>query len=443
MRAKADTGRGTVLAASESAWWLADFWERETFGGFGVIFGGKSRHGQHIVVHYHPMHNFPTRLLLNIGHAVDHMFLLIFATAVTTIAKDFGLDRWEDLMPYSVAAFFCFGLGALPSGRLGDLWGRRPMMIVFFLSMGVAAIAVGMTTTPIELSIALAVLGCAASIYHPVVIPMLVQGENRPGWAIGLNGLAGNLGVAVAAAVTGLIIKYFSWRMAFIIPGIVSILLGLVFVACATRDAIPPAKKNATPGGSHDGISIAKVLLIMTVAATSGSMLFNFSTSSNYELLLSKFSEISQDPARIGLFLALVYALASLTQLLVGNLLDKVSLKPLYLSVITIQLLALGLATGAEGWAFYLAQIVFMAAIFGAIPFTDAMVVRFVDDAMRSRVSGMRLAVSLGASSIAVWLIGPVVKQAGFTTLLWVMTATSCITFAVVSTLPASSSPRS
>ena len=230
--------------------------------------------------------------------------------------------------------------------------------------------------------------------------------------------------------------------MAFIIPGIVSILLGLVFAACATRDGISPAKKKAASSGSHDGISVAKVLLIMTVAATSGSMLFNFSTSSNYELLLSKFSEISQDPARIGLFLALVYALASLTQLLVGNLLDKVSLKPLYLSVITIQLLALVLATSTEGWAFYLAQIIFMAAIFGAIPFTDAMIVRFVDDAMRSRVSGMRLAVSLGASSIAVWLIGPVVKQAGFTTLLWVMAATSCITFAVVSTLPASPSPR-
>ena len=54
-----------------------------------------------------------------------------------------------------------------------------------------------------------------------------------------------------------------------------------------------------------------------------------------------------------------------------------------------------------------------MAAIFGAIPFTDALIVRYVDDAMRSRVAGMRLAVSLGASSLAVWLIGPVVKAAG------------------------------
>ena len=61
--------------------------------------------------------------MLNIGHALDHLFLLIFATAVGTIAAEFGFTRWEDLMPYGVGAFFLFGLGSLPSGRLGDLWG--------------------------------------------------------------------------------------------------------------------------------------------------------------------------------------------------------------------------------------------------------------------------------------------------------------------------------
>ena len=382
------------------------------------------------------MHNKTTQLLLNIGHALDHMFLLIFATAVTAMAQDFGVARWEDLMPYSVAAFFFFGLGSMPAGRLGDLWGRRQMMVLFFVGIGIAAMLVAVTQTPVQLALALAVLGCAASIYRPVGIPMLVQGAARPGWTIGVNGLAGNLGLAVAAAVTGLFIKYWGWRMAFVIPGVLSIACGLLFALCTPRETQAPARKKAAAAGSHEGISVPQLLLIMTIAATSGSMLFNFSTSSNYELLTSKFTEVSQDPAQIGLFLAGVYILASLTQLLIGHLLDKVALKTLYRSVIVVQLLALLLANSVQGWGFYLAQLVFMAAIFGAIPFTDAMVVRYVDDAMRSRVSGMRLAVSLGASSLAVWLIGPIVKAAGFTTLLWVMAATSCITFVVVSLLP-------
>ena len=344
-------------------------------------------------------------------------------------------------MPYSVGAFFCFGLGSLPSGRLGDLWGRRPMMIVFFCGIGVASIIVSTAQSPMELAITLAILGCAASIYHPVGIPLLVQGETRPGWAIGLNGLAGNLGVAVAAGVTGLLIKYFGWRMAFLVPGIVSILCGLLFAMFATRESIAPGKKKVASGNNY-GMSMAKILFIMTIAATSGSMLFNFSTSSNFELLTSKVHQIMEDPARIGILLALVYALSSLTQLVVGNLLDKIALKPLYLGVVAIQLVSLTAAANLDGWVFYVSQIVFMAAIFGAIPFTDAMVVRFVDDAMRSRVAGMRLTVSLGASSLAVWLIGPIVKQAGFTALLWVMVATSMVTFIVVNTLPATPPPR-
>lgn len=381
------------------------------------------------------MLNLPTRLLLNLGHAIDHMFLLIFATAVTRITADFGLARWEDLMPYSVAAFFCFGLGSLPSGRLGDLWGRRPMMIVFFLGMGLASIGVSFANSPLQLAVALAVLGLAASIYHPVGIPMLVQNEARPGWAIGVNGLAGNLGVAAAAGITGFLVKYFGWRMAFIVPGLVAIACGLLFAWLAPRESAAPAKKKGK-AGDHEGISVAKLLLIMTMAATSGSLLFNFSTSSNFELLTDRLARISDDPAQIGALLAGVYAIASLTQLVVGNLLDKCSLKTLYLSVIAAQGAFLAIASALDGWAFYAVQILFMAMIFGAIPFTDAMIVRFVDDAMRSRVSGMRLTVALAASSLAVWLIGPVVKEAGFTTLLWVMAATSLVTFGVVSQLP-------
>ena len=138
----------------------------------------------------------------------------------------------------------------------------------------------------------------------------------------------------------------------------------------------------------------------------------------------------------LGALLAAVYALASLMQLVVGHLLDRFPIKQMYLTLIGLQMLMFALAVHATGWWFYVLQFAFMAVIFGAIPFTDAMIVRYVDDAQRSRVSGMRLAVALGASSLAVWLIGPIVKAAGFTTLIWVMVATSCLTFAVVSLLP-------
>src|SRR5690625_6827460 len=135
-------------------------------------------------------------LMLNIGHALDHLFLLIFATAVGAIAVDFGVARWEELMPYSVGAFLMFGLGSVPAGRLGDLWGRRPMMLVFFFGLGAAALVTALAQTPWQIAIGLTLIGVFASIYHPVGIPMLVERTRRPGTVIGINGLAGHVGVA-------------------------------------------------------------------------------------------------------------------------------------------------------------------------------------------------------------------------------------------------------
>jgi MFS family permease len=168
-------------------------------------------------------------LLLNVAHAIDHWVLLIFATAVSTIAADFGFARWEDLMPYATGAFFAFGLGSLPAGRLGDTWGRRPMMLAFFFGLGASLLLVAAATGPWQIAIALTLMGVFSAIYHPVGIPMLVRDTKRPGRTIGINGLAGNLGIALAAVVTGVLVKYFGWRIAFVVPALVSIGCGLLF----------------------------------------------------------------------------------------------------------------------------------------------------------------------------------------------------------------------
>jgi predicted MFS family arabinose efflux permease len=145
---------------------------------------------------------------------------------------------------------------------------------------------------------------------------------------------------------------------------------------------------------------------------------------------------VLSDPALLGLLLASVYAVASLAQVVVGRLIDRVALKPLYLSIALLQVPVLLLSSQAQGWWLYAGMLGMMIFIFGAIPFTDAMIARYVDDHMRSRVAGMRLAVSLSISSLAVWLLGPVVKGVGFDTLLLVLAGVALCTAATVLWLP-------
>src|SRR4030095_14227618 len=148
-----------------------------------------------------------------VGHGLDHLFLLIFATAVAAIAADWRMV-WPDLMAYTAGAFGMFRLRDPRAARVGDLWGGRAMMIVFCVGMGVAAMLIALTSGVWSLAAALTLMGVFASIYHPVGIPMLVQQSKNPGFTIVVNGLAGNLGIAGAAILTGFLVKYAGWRAA-------------------------------------------------------------------------------------------------------------------------------------------------------------------------------------------------------------------------------------
>ena len=378
-----------------------------------------------------------TRLLLYLAHAIDHLALLIFATAVSAIALDFGIARWEDLMPYATGAFVMFGVASLPAGRYGDLWGRRAMMLVFFFGMGASLLLVSLTQSPLQMAIALTLMGAFSAIYHPVGIPMLLQNPPKVGAVIGVNGLAGNLGIAVAALLTGFLIKIAGWRAAFIVPGVIALLLGVFFAIKVPKDLAAPGKKRGGKLLQVDGATAVRVFAVLTCTTTLGSLIFNFTTNGNGELLRERVAAIASDPATLGMMLAGVYAIASMAQVIVGQLIDRFPIKRIFLPIVAAQVIAFALAARAEGWLFYAFAVAYMTFVFGAIPFTDAIIARFVDDSMRSRVAGLRLAVSFGISSVAVWALGPFVKSGGFSMLLLVMAAIAMLTTVAVLFLPA------
>jgi MFS family permease len=375
-------------------------------------------------------------VLLNVAHAIDHWVLLIFATAVSSIALEFGFSRWEDLMPYATGAFFAFGFGSLPAGRLGDTWGRRPMMLAFFYGLGASLLLVAMARGPWQIAIALTLMGVFSSIYHPVGIPMLLRDAKRPGRTIGINGLAGNLGIALAALVTGLLVKYFGWRVAFAVPALVSIGCGVLFARLSPPEGEPPTRRKAGPSSLPPAV-LMRVVAVITVIATTSALLFNFTTNGNTELLRERMAAVATDPAVLGLLLALVYSVASFAQLLIGTLIDRMPIKRLLLAVVALQVPLFLLAAQANGWFFFVLIVLFMGVVFGAIPFVDAIIVRFVDDRIRSQVAGARLAISFSISSLAVYLLGPVVKSSGFDFLLVTMACIAAVTLAAAVWLPA------
>ncbi len=380
-----------------------------------------------------------TSILLNIAHTIDHAFLLIFAAVVVVIAQEFHISNWQDLMPYNTGAFICFGLLSIVAGKLADNFGRKPMMMIFFMGMSLSLLLISQADSALEIGIYLTILGVFSAIYHPVGIPMLLQGQEKYGKIIGFNGLFGNLGVAIAALMSGFIMKYFGWRMAFILPAGISFIVGIIFWLNAHETESP--KKRPSKINNFDAKFLFRLMIVMIMANVGISFLFNFTTNANGQLLQAKFQNITNDPAQLGLYLALIYGVASFVQLFIGRCIDKYSLKSLYAGLVAGQVFFVILTNLGQDWLFYLGLLGWMSCIFGAIPFTDAMIGKYIDDRMRSSVAGMRLTISFGISSFAVWLIGPAVKSMGYDGILWVMMAVSLATLIIVSFLPKPNTP--
>jgi MFS family permease len=309
-------------------------------------------------------------------------------------------------------------------------------MIVFFIGIGAAALLTSLAQNAWQLAAGLTLIGTFASIYHPVGIPMLVERSKNAGATIGFNGLSGNLGVALTAVLTGFLIQLWGWRAAFIVPGVTCILCGLLFAKICPLEKQAPAKRKGGAVVTLPPQMLAKAMIVMTAAAITSSILFNFTTNGNGQLLQERFRGVMEEPVQLGMLLAVVYAIASIAQVIVGHLISRFTLKPFFMTMVAMQIPLLLLTSHAEGWWLFAALIGIMLFIFGAIPFTDVMIVRYVDDRIRSRVSGIRLGVSFAVSSLCVFLIGPLVKSIGFNNSLLLLACFPLTTLIILTMLP-------
>ena len=140
-------------------------------------------------------------LFLNIGHFVDHFFVLIFASAAALqLTREWGMS-YAELIPYATPGFVAFGLFAIPAGWLADKWSREGMMVIFFVGIGASSAFSSLADTPFEIGLGLTLIGSFAAIYHPVGLAMVVQGRDKMGVPLAINGIFGNMGVASASYV--------------------------------------------------------------------------------------------------------------------------------------------------------------------------------------------------------------------------------------------------
>lgn len=359
-------------------------------------------------------------VFLGAAHFLDHFYLLIFPTAVLFIHREWGIG-YDEALAYGTAAFAAFALGTMPAGWLGDKWGAVRLMRLYFPVLGLAAIATGFSQGPVGLSIGLACIGLGAAIYHPVANALIVKLAVRRGRALAANGVCGNFGVAGAALFTGLLAANFGWRMAFIVPGIVTLFIGAVFIWLARgRDfetqlvaRSAELKKTGGAGGrpESEGRALAmssglmRLLVAIAIIALFGGLLFNGVTVAAPQLMVERLAGFNLSLGDVGVITALVFAVAGFAQLPVGYLLDKVGPRKilLFLAACDIPLLLI-IGLGPPGLTPF-ATAVLVMLLFGEVPISAWLIGHYVSVGWRSRVYAMQTLLSLGVGTAVVPLL--------------------------------------
>jgi len=381
--------------------------------------------------------NSPSRVIsfVNAAHFIDHYSMLIFAAAVIVMGPALGMG-YSELLPYATPGFIAFGAGSLVTGWLGDRWSRRHMMVIFFAGIGASMIAVGFVRTPLQLGAALLSIGIFASIYHPVGTAMIVSYADRLGREMGLNGVWGNLGVASSALATGVIGQYFGWRFAFIIPGIVTILLGIAFALSVVHEARTGTRQAAAQArvARQDMWRVILALLIVVIAI---STTFNAVTVALPKLFAERLADLTKSPALLGVIAACVYVFGAMTQYTIGKLLDRHSLKTVALPLSFMLAPFLYLAATLSNLPLILVSIGIVMGAFGQVTVNDAMVGKYTSEEWRSRAYAVRYFIGFTAAGASVGLVAWLYEQGGFVTMLHAFGALCLLVIAAAIILPA------
>ena len=374
-------------------------------------------------------------LFLNIGHFLDHFFMLIFATAAALrLTGEWGLS-YAELIPYATPGFIAFGVCAIPAGWLADKWSREGMMVVFFTGIGLSAIFAGLADSPAQIAISLTLVGLFAAIYHPVGLAMVVRDKSKTGLLLAVNGVWGNLGVASAALLTGLLIDLSGWRSAFYLTGFVSILIGVSYLRFIRNNPLPLNSDNRKTVQSSDSNSkdLWRIFAIILVTTAIGGLVFQSTTFALPKVLEERLSDIAGSATMNGWYAFIVFSIAAGGQLVVGQLLDKYSVKLIFVVVAALQALFFTVMIQLEGVTSLLVSIAFMLVVFGQIPINDVLLGRVVRSEWRSRAYALRYLVTFSVMASAVPFIAWIHQHWGFDRLFAVLAiAAVCILLAVL-----------
>ncbi|MGL4602624.1 MAG: MFS transporter [Iodobacter sp.] len=198
-----------------------------------------------------------TMLLSSLGTSIANVSLPTLAIA---FAASFQQVQWV-----VIAYLLAITTLIVSAGRLGDMLGRRRLLLAGLALFTLASLLCGIATTLWQLIAARALQGLGAALMMALSVALTSETMTNPGRAMGLLGTMSALGTALGPSLGGLLIAGMGWRAIFLL----NLPLGILTILLAHRFLPPdrPAEKQSQfdlPGSLLLALTLAAYALAMT-----------------------------------------------------------------------------------------------------------------------------------------------------------------------------------
>ena len=356
-------------------------------------------------------------ILFVLAHYGHHLLSSIVSPLLPFIRITFTIDVAQ--AGGLVSAFtIAYGISQLPAGWLADRLGQRVLIALGVSGVALCGLLAGIAPNYGLMIFIMVLLGLFGGGYHPASAPLVASlvEPNRRGWALGIHqigGTASNLsGPLIAAGLAG----YLGWRSAFMIPGAVVIILGIVLylligssqkVAKPVNAAGSPVKIE--PLETHRNISN---LIAYTIIGTAGQV---FISSIISFMPLFMVDNLKESAGLAAALQSIIYLGGLPAGPLAGYFSDRVGARRM--------LIVAGLATGpviallnlvTSIWVSIPILLALGVLMYTMMPISEAYIINQTTELNRSTVLGIYYASSRGGSGFLVLGIGYLIKRLGF-----------------------------
>ncbi|MCF8055196.1 MAG: MFS transporter [Desulfocapsa sp.] len=376
------------------------------------------------------------------GHFMSHFNMLVFPAVLLPLSTKLGMDMGQ-VLGLSFWMYLLFGISALPWGVVADRFGSRPLLLLFHLGAGICGFLAALNlSNPFALSICLAGIGLFSGIYHPVGLGWIAKEFERTSRGLAYNGMFGNLGLAAAPLLAGMVNHLWGVEAVYLFLGIVNV-CGLVFLYFARDGHAGHAGHKPGEKKPHSKGSAVIPFLVLLVAMMLGGIVYRATTitlPAYFELqnnsLYQSFLTISGQFGSPNLFATLIvssiYLVGMLGQYAGGWVGEKIDLGRGYMLFHLVTIPAVLLMAMTSNIPLVVFAMIHSFFLLGMQPLENTLVARLSPPELHSSAFGLKFVLTFGVGALSVIMVASVKGNFGLSSVYVVLALLSTTLVCVI-----------